>query len=39
LKRWFSKSAMWTVHDQLSVNNNHMNRNYILPIVLLSTVE
>jgi hypothetical protein len=30
---------MGTVHDQLSVNNNHMNRNYILPIVLLDTVN
>ena len=30
---------MGTVHDQLSVNNNHMNRNNILPIVLLNTVK
>jgi hypothetical protein len=28
---------MGTVHDQLSVNNNHMNRTNILPIVLLNT--
>ena len=30
---------MGTVHDQLSVNTNHMNRNNILPIVLLNTVK
>ena len=30
---------MGTVHDQLNLNNNHMNRNNILPIVLLNTVK
>jgi hypothetical protein len=38
-ERLFSKSAMGTVHDELSLNNNHMNRNSILAIVLQNKVR